>query len=283
MSIVRQEPAIKITGGVVKEKMGPFAIGTGIATLAITYPFAAVAVGLIETTEPVHWALRVFLALFCLPFIVIGAGILLGGIVMIVNTAAPGKGPFPLRMLRYLIRQATRPRHLIAAIPVGLLVAQYWSVSRYGTGFWGVGAELLERSILLEFIAIHATGFLGAATLIPNNGRMRFVRYGVLALFGAMYVVMTATQGWLVAFAFIYLIGLKLGPFLLSPPNLHEGGTLGLRWGFQTCVFLAVVAAFGGMESFTAGAVYWTAILVAELLGMMEAEILTREAVSAQA
>lgn len=49
------------------ENLGPFALGAGIATLAISLPFMAVAVDLIETAEPVHWALRVFLFLFMCP------------------------------------------------------------------------------------------------------------------------------------------------------------------------------------------------------------------------
>lgn len=256
-----------------KENMGPFALGVGIATLAITYPFAAVAVGLLEPEEPIHWALRVFLVLFCTPFVLIGTGLVLGGIHRLVGSAVPGEAPFVLRALRYVVRQACKPRHVIGATPVILVAIQYWSVLATGSGFLGVDATLAERTILLEFFAIHATGFLGAAICIPLAGRLRHARWAAIALLCLLYLAVSAGQGWKMTVALFYLIGAKLGPFLLRPPDLHSGVTLALRWGFQMVVFLSVIGSFGGLESVRAGAVYWTAIAVAELLGMMEARL----------
>ena len=74
-----------------------------------------------------------------------------------------------------------------------------------------------------------------------------------------------------------YFIGVKLGPFVATPPNLRVGATVGLRWGFQVALFLSAVVSFGGMESLLAGAVYWTAICVAEWTGLTEAELFHEE------
>lgn len=84
---------------------------------------------------------------------------------------------------------------------------------------------------------------------------------------------MTSAEGWGAALFLAYLIAIKLLPFMLSPPDLHTGATLGLRWGFHMVVFLAVFTSFGGFESLRAGAIYWGAITLAEVLGMTDAEI----------
>ena len=70
---------------------------------------------------------------------------------------------------------------------------------------------------------------------------------------------------------------MKLGPFLLAPPNLNTAASLGLRWGFQMVVFLSLFSFFGGFDSLWTGTAYWTAITLAELLGMTEVEFLTSE------
>lgn len=255
------------------ENLGPFALGTGIATLAISGPFMAVAIGLIEPTEPAHWALRVFLFLFTLPFVATGGALAVGGVVVLVDAAVPGDAPTLLRAPAYLLRQATRPRHLLAALPAALVVAQYYVVSRHGVGWFGIGPEFLERGILLEFIAIHATGFLGVLTLLPVTGRLRIARFAGMAVLFAFYLLIASGQGWDAALFLAYLMAIKLGPFALAPPDLHTGATLGLRWGFQTAVFLSVFSFFGGFDSLRAGAVYWTLITAAELLGMTEVEL----------
>ena len=118
---------------------------------------------------------------------------------------------------------------------------------------------------------------LGAATIIPARGRLRYVRWAVFALLGLLYLVMASTEGWAAALMLAYFIGVKLGPFVATPPNLRVGATVGLRWGFQVALFLSAVVSFGGMESLLAGAVYWTAICVAEWTGLTEAELFHEE------
>ena len=258
------------------ENMGPFALGTGIATLAISLPFMAVAVDLISTAAPVHWALRVVLFLFTLPFVLIGGALLVSGFGLLVNDAVPGSSPVVLRAPKYLLLQMAKPRHLVAALPVGFVSVQYYLVLRTGGGHFGVGEDLLESGILVEFIAIHATGVLGAATLIPDTGRLRIARLGTFALLAVLYVLMGSAQGWEVALSLAFLVAVKLGPFLLGPPDLHTGATLGLRWGFHMVVFLSVFTFFGGLESLRAGTIYWTFITLTELLGMTEAKLFHR-------
>jgi hypothetical protein len=258
----------------VVDKPGPIALGTGIATLAIAVPFMAVAVGLIETAEPVHWALRVFLFLFAAPFVAIGGLLVVGGFAILVDAAVPGDTSIHRRAPIYLLRQMAKPRHLIAALPMTLIVAQYYAVSRTGEGFFGVSAELLERGILLEFFAIHATGFLGVLALIPARGRLRILKIAGFGALSVLYLVIAFNEGWAAALFLAGLILLKLAPFLATPPDLHTGATLGLRWGFQMIVFLSVFSFFGGLESLRAGTIYWSIIMLAELFGMTEAEYL---------
>ena len=257
---------------------GAMALGIGLATLSIVTPFTGVALGLIEADEPVHWAMRVFLLLFCTPFIICGALLFFGGFVMLVNGTVPGSKPFAVRAIWYLILQATRPWHIVGALPVALLVFQYYRVMRGEAGLFGVTERFLEQGMLLEFLAIHATGFLGAAMLIPTTStRLKLARYGIIALLALIYYLATSSMGWEATLFLAYLMGMKLGPFFTSPPDMHTGANVGMRWGFQTCVFLAVVATFGGLESIAAGAAYWTVILFAELFGMMDVELLREQ------
>jgi len=258
----------------VVDKPGPIALGSGIATLAIAAPLMAVAVGLIETAEPVHWALRVFLFLFTAPFVAIGGLLVVGGFAILVDAAVPGDTSIIQRTPVYLLRQVAKPRHLLAALPMALIVAQYYAVSRTGEGFFGVSAELLERGILLEFIAIHATGFLGVLILFPARGRQRILKIAGFGALSAFYLMIAFNEGWAAALFLAGLICLKLAPFLSTPPNLHTGATLGLRWGFQMVVFLSVFSFLGGFESLRAGTIYWSVIMLAELFGMTEAEYL---------
>ncbi len=257
---------------------GPMGLGIGIATLAIATPFMAVAVGLLDTTEPVHWALRLFLFLFSGVFVLLGAIFLAAGFYMLVNEAIPTKAPFPLRGARYLLGRITTLRYVVAALPVTYLVAQYYAVEATGVGFFNVGADFLKRAVLLEFIAIHATGFLGVATLLPAKGRLRLARFAILATLGIFYLLAASGEGWEAALFLAYLVAMKIGPFLFCPPDFHTAASLGMRWGFHMVIFLSVVSFAGGLESLRAGTIYWTLIALSELLGMTEAELIPESA-----
>ena len=256
------------------DRIGQLAHCAGVGTTAIAGPILAVSLGLTQTAEPIHWAARVFLFLLSAPFLMIGVTLAIAGFAIIVDVAVPGKAPVLLRAPVFLIRQAAQWRHLLAALPMAMIVVQYYAVARTGVGYFGVTAELLQRGILLEFIAIHATGFLGVLTIIPARGRLQLVRIAGFLALSAFYLWIAFNQGWEAALFLAGLIALKLAPFLFKPPDLHTGATFVLRWGIQTVVFLSVFSFFGGFDSLRAGAIYWSAITLAELFGMTEAEYL---------
>jgi hypothetical protein len=105
-------------------------------------------------------------------------------------------------------------RRALAALPDAASATVFMALWIAPLAFGGSGVRNAMLVMLVEFILVHATGFLGVAAFAGNASRLRKV--GMLAGFGVLYLVFIAAfssafDAWWPFLAFGWLLLGKLG------------------------------------------------------------------------
>ncbi len=116
---------------------------------------------------------------------------------------------------------------------------------------WIAPATFGERSVhhlvfimLLEFLVVHSTGFLGAIAARDTPRRERVLMFTVLmavyCLFAAAFSALYG--GWWPLFAFLGLTLSKFPPVVLHPPDFDGQTVLMANWAAMTALYLGGAA-----------------------------------------
>ena len=251
----------------------------GISLIAICLPFQLAMFGYIEPDEEISLILRIFMIIFSGMFLLMGICLIIGSFMMLVDEASPNKNRFwPLRAIHAVLRQALSWRHLLAALFPALAATIYIMVYRSGSPFLGMDEEFLERAIFIEFIAIHATGFLGVTSLIPMSGKAVYGKCAFFVFYALIFLVIGWQQGWGVFLMLASLVFFKFGPLLLRDTSADFKMELGIRWVVQLMLLSACYMCLGDRSGGTKqildivaieiGLAYWVLVTVIEILGV---------------
>jgi hypothetical protein len=138
------------------------------------------------------------------------------------------------------------PRHerVLAVLPDAVSATLFAWLWMLPLAFGPDGVRNAMLVMLVEFILIHSTAFLGAATSATNASRFRKV--GLLAAFGALYLVFIAAfaaafDAWWPFLAFGWLLLGKLR--IIFTARDADGGGAAAIWAMSALAYLFAVFA----------------------------------------
>lgn len=150
----------------------------------------------------------------------------------------------PISGLRLLLRI------LISAVPDFALAAVFYITWNAPYTFGTHTVHHLVFVMLVEFLVVHATGFMGA---ISARGTGKWERIGMFSALSLFYVLMAAGfaasyQGIWPIVAMIYLLGSKIPNIMFRPTSDDAMMGVMANWAAMVCLYL-----FGCMYALTAG------------------------------
>lgn len=141
----------------------------------------------------------------------------------------------------------THAERMLAVLPDAVSAVAFACLWMFPLAFGASGVRNGMLVMLVEFILIHSTAFLGAAAFAGNASRLR--RVGLLAGFGMLYLVFIAAfsyafEAWWPFLAFGWLLLGKLRT-IFDARDPDGGGTRGAQamWGISALAYLASVFA----------------------------------------
>lgn len=138
------------------------------------------------------------------------------------------------------------PRHdrALSALPDSVSATLFAWLWMFPLAFGPQGVRNAMLVMLVEFVLIHSTAFLGAAAFAPNASRLRKV--GLLGAFGALYLVFIAAfasafNAWWPFLAFGWLLLGKLR--VIFDGRNADGGGAAATWAMSALAYLFAVFA----------------------------------------
>ncbi len=97
--------------------------------------------------------------------------------------------------------------------------------------------------MLLEFLVVHSTGFLGAVGARDVPRRERLLMYSALLVFYTLFAAGFSVMygGWWPLLAFLGLTLSKFPTVVLRPPSLRGQSVIIANWAAMTCLYLGGV------------------------------------------
>lgn len=118
--------------------------------------------------------------------------------------------------------------------------------------------------MLLEFLIVHCSGFMGAIAARDETRRQRLFMFSILIAFYALFAAGFSAMygGWWPLLAFLGLGMSKFSTVVLRPPDMRGQNVLIVNWAAMTCLYL--------------GGVFLTAVVSVPALGV------TKDVITAQ-
>ncbi|MFH0953554.1 MAG: hypothetical protein V1873_04425 [Verrucomicrobiota bacterium] len=182
---------------------------------------------------------------------------------------ASARRPFAFRLVRCAASRVTR-KTLLAGGAYALVAAQCFVAWRFDYVFPSGRGRALIPIMLVEFLVIHSSAFLGLVALIPPEGALKKVKAGCFAAFFLVYAGMAIKYADVAsALFFVYLTGAKFLGYRLNPPKLQERWIIGLRWFVYFLVFMGAGAfferSFTSRDNLPFGLLYFSILALLEL------------------
>ena len=138
---------------------------------------------------------------------------------------------------------------LASAVPLAYVALAYARVRATGEPFFGLDAKALGLGASLEFLVLHATGFLGLLALVrPPRAELAALKWILVVLLAAMYLNSAYKMGGQPGVTlFVSLSAATYLGFFLNFTTPGAALSLATRW-LVNSLLLGIASAIAGFE-----------------------------------